>query len=114
MENKFKEFRKVNQISQEELAQFLGVTRSFISQVETGRSPLPFELRKLIQENHDWNSSMLEPEKPISNQQLLDLIASQQKTIEMQARTIELLEKRTASLDAQEDYPAGCAAANGQ
>lgn len=109
-----KTFRKINHLSQKELAEYLGVGQNFISQMENGHSPLPYKQLEKIRENTSWDSSMLEEEKTLSNQQLLDLIASQQRTIEMQAHTIELLEKRGYSQDAQEDNHAGCAAVSGQ
>ena len=49
-----KKFRKQNGISQQELASYLGVGQSFISQVESGRSPLPESVFEKIKSNPDW------------------------------------------------------------
>ena len=49
-----KKFRKQNGISQQELASYLGVGQSFISQIESGRSPLPDSVLERIQSNPDW------------------------------------------------------------
>ena len=55
-----KQFRKRNKLKQEELAEYLGVTRAFISMVETGASKLPTEkLNLLVSNTHGWDTSML-------------------------------------------------------
>lgn len=55
-----KQFRKRNKLKQEELAEYLGVTRAFISMVETGSSKLPTEkLNLLVSNPHGWDTSML-------------------------------------------------------
>jgi transcriptional regulator with XRE-family HTH domain len=49
-------FRKRNSLTQEDLAEFLGATKGFISQVENGRSRLSEEKLRLILENRKgWN-----------------------------------------------------------
>lgn len=55
-----KQFRKRNKLKQEELAEYLGVTRAFISMVETGAGKLPTEkLNLLVSNPHGWDTSML-------------------------------------------------------
>lgn len=55
-----KNFRKANNLKQQELAEYLGTTRSFISLIETGRSKLPDEmLAKLLTNNKGWDTSAL-------------------------------------------------------
>lgn len=55
-----KQFRKRNKLKQEELAEYLGVTRAFISMVETGASKLPTEkLNLLVSNPYGWDTSML-------------------------------------------------------
>ena len=50
-----KRFRKINKIGQDALAQYLGVSRSFISSVETGRCNLPDDkLEKLRSNDQGW------------------------------------------------------------
>ena len=53
-------FRRLNKLTQDDLASFLGVTRSFVSQIENGRVDLPFGLRQRILENDcGWDISPL-------------------------------------------------------
>lgn len=55
-----KEFRKCNGLSQKDVAEFLGVSRSFIGQVEAGFSKLPSDkIDKLLANNHGWDVSYL-------------------------------------------------------
>ena len=48
-------FRKANAITQSALAEYLGVTKQFISQVESGKYPLPTDKVKKILDNPDWS-----------------------------------------------------------
>lgn len=53
-------FRRLNRLTQDELAAFLGVTRSFVSQVENGRVDLPFEQRqRLLENDRGWDVTPL-------------------------------------------------------
>lgn len=55
-----RKFRQVNGIRQEELANYLGISRSFISLVETARSKMPSEyIAKLINNDMGWDTSCL-------------------------------------------------------
>lgn len=55
-----KEFRKVNGLKQDDLVEFFGVAKSFISQVENGKSRLPeSKLSKLINNDRGWDTSAL-------------------------------------------------------
>lgn len=50
-----KAFRKDNGLSQKEVAEYLGVTRSFIGQVEAGFSKLPTDkVSKLLNNTQNW------------------------------------------------------------
>lgn len=62
-----KAFRKANNISQVELAEYLGVGQSFISQMEKGTRPIPQEYISKLSANQNWNTSML-----ISESNVLD------------------------------------------
>lgn len=65
-----KEFRKANNLKQDELAQKIGVSRSFISQVESGHSKLPTNVLQTILNNpYGWDVSMLIEEGSIINNQ---------------------------------------------
>ncbi len=55
-----KAFRKANNISQVELAEYLGVGQSFISQMEKGIRPIPQEYISIISANQKWDCSMIQ------------------------------------------------------
>lgn len=56
-----KAFRKVNSITQVDLAAYLEVGQGFISQIEKGSRPLPKEyISKLSANPYGWDTSMLE------------------------------------------------------
>jgi len=56
-----RKFRQINGIKQEDLAKYLGISRSFISLVETDRSKLPAEyLERLLNNEMGWDTSSLE------------------------------------------------------
>ena len=53
-------FRKQNNLTQEELGEYLGIKKSFISRIENGFHKLPHEkLSKLLENNLGWNVSAL-------------------------------------------------------
>lgn len=53
-------FRRLNKLTQDDLGSYLGVTRSFVSQIENGRVDLPYGLRRRILENdRGWDVSPL-------------------------------------------------------
>lgn len=54
----FKRFRRVNKLTQADIAAFLGCTQGFISQVEKGVSTLSPEFISIILANPDWDTSM--------------------------------------------------------
>ena len=54
----FKRFRRVNKLTQADIAAFLGCTQGFISQVEKGVSTLSPEFISTILANPDWDTSM--------------------------------------------------------
>lgn len=55
-----KKFRKCNKISQVALAEYLGVTQGFISQMENGASAIPDSvIRTILVNPYNWDTSML-------------------------------------------------------
>ena len=55
-----KEFRIVNNLTQTELGDYLGVLKGFISKIENGKDKLPeLKFRKLINNPYNWDTSML-------------------------------------------------------
>lgn len=55
-----KAFRKANNLTQSDLADYLGCSKAFISSIENGNRPLPYEmLSKMIDNSLNWNIAML-------------------------------------------------------
>lgn len=55
-----KAFREVNNLTQIEVGEYLGIKKSFISAIENGRNKLPkAKLTLLLQNPHGWDVSML-------------------------------------------------------
>lgn len=48
-------FRKANGITQQAVAEYLGVTKQFITQIETGKVALPTDKLKKILDNPEWS-----------------------------------------------------------
>lgn len=91
-------FRKANNLKQEELAEELGVSRSFISQVEAGHSKMPKSLwDKILHNTCGWETQMLVEdetamsENETSSSELLDYFRS--KVAEQEQEIIELHSK---------------------
>lgn len=62
-----KEFRKANNLKQEDVANYLSTSRVFISQVEGGKSKLPSEqLCKLLSNPYGWDTTMLKQSPTIN------------------------------------------------
>ena len=61
-----KEFRIVNNLTQTELGEYLGVLKGFISKIENGKEKLPEpKFRKLLNNPYGWDVSMLtQPDVP--------------------------------------------------
>lgn len=64
-----KGFRKKNELTQDQLGEYLGVKKSFISMMESGKANVPKEkLTKLLNNSNGWDTSMLvESSAPIIN-----------------------------------------------
>ena len=55
-----KEFRKANNLKQEEIADYLGVSKAFLSQIENFRRSLPdIQLSRLLNNPYNWDTRML-------------------------------------------------------
>ena len=108
-----KRFRESNKILQKELSDYLGVTRAFISLVETGKSKLPADkVSMLLTNDRGWDVSFLKEAEPttpdVDVTALLATIASQQETIATLSRMLEESQKGKSS-DAQLEEDARCA-----
>lgn len=60
----FELFIKKNAIKKKELAEFLGTSNAFITQLCKGIAPLPADKLKKIKENLTWDTSMLVIDRP--------------------------------------------------
>lgn len=55
-----KAFRKANKLTQEQVAEYLGIKKPFICKIETGREAFPDKhLQKLIDNEFGWDVEML-------------------------------------------------------
>lgn len=100
-----KAFRKANKISQIELAEFLEVGQSFISQIEKGTRPLPSEYISKLTANLNWDTSMLtEPEHPeVGNPTESSLVDYLEKKVSDQEILIRELYQQIGMLEAKLD-----------
>ena len=63
-----REFRKINQLTQTQLGEFLGIKKSFISLVENEKTKLPEEkFNKLLNNTMGWDTSMLHADAPTTS-----------------------------------------------
>lgn len=116
-----KAFRKANNLTQEQLGDYLGIKKSFVSQIESGKCPIPSDrFNKLINNPFGWDVTMLsmESENEFSNLQMEKLISiynrmfgTENKTligylqsqIDDKDRLIRELEKKIGTLEAKLD-----------
>ena len=55
-----KAFRKANNLTQDKLGEYLGIKKSFVSTIESGKDPMPKDkLSKLLNNPFGWDTSML-------------------------------------------------------
>ena len=55
-----KAFRKANNLTQAQVGEYLGVQKSFISTIESGKDPMPKnKLTKLLENPFNWDTTML-------------------------------------------------------
>ena len=62
-----KAFRKANGLKQQDLANILGLSRSFIAQIECGASKLPDNYLQALLANKDYDTSMLVVDTPANS-----------------------------------------------
>lgn len=93
----FKEFRRVNKMTQQDLADYFGVGQGYISNMESGRDKIPDKYISKILDDPNVDSSMVKviaPENEVKMPRevfdkfslLLETISSQQGTIADQQR----------------------------
>ena len=113
-----KAFRKVNSLTQIELAEFFGVGQGFISQIEKGDRPIPREyISKLLANHRNWDTTMLDeaqvsdwkpeliagPKPSLSNVEILlrDMLAEKEAKIDALNEIIWELKAENARLAEQ-------------
>lgn len=83
-----KAFRKANNLTQDKLGEYLGIKKSFISQVESGKCPLPQEkFNKLLDNPYGWDTSMLTQEKKVGPSVISGLIPRPQNPSDERIRS---------------------------
>jgi transcriptional regulator with XRE-family HTH domain len=99
----FKKFRRQNNFTQVQAAEYFGCDQSFISQIENGRSPVPFEyIDKILADDNldksalsaedDREKNMLDEQTAIINKHLA-LLAKKDEQIDRLLNIIENFNK---------------------
>lgn len=92
-----KAFRRINSITQVDLASYLEVGQGFISQIEKGSRPLPKEIMsKLLANPYDWDTSML-VDSPVP---VLESAAPAMNLSNVEILLREMLAEKEAKIDA--------------
>jgi len=101
-----KAFRKANGLTQEALGYYLGIKKSFISTIESGKDPMPKDkLTKLLNNPNNWDTSMLtQPENPMTDEPKADgLVKYLERKVENQDALIRELYQQIGMLEAKLD-----------
>lgn len=114
-----KAFRKKNKITQVELAEYLGTTHGFISQVERGKSKLSEDKLEMLRNNkYGWiiddileSGVAASPKNDL--ERLYDIIKEQQDTIKTQQEIIktqsETIKEQSETINMMATSKRGCA-----
>ena len=101
-----KAFRKANNLTQEQLGDYLGIKKSFVSTIESGKDPMPkAKLSKLLSNPYNWDVSMLtQPENPMANEPKADgLVEYLERKVSDQEILIRELYQQIGMLEAKLD-----------
>lgn len=86
-------FLKTNKLTQEALAQALGISSQYVNRMAVGRAEVPHHVWARIRQNSDWDSSMLsEPTAPAPD-------GEARPRADQAGRLIGLLEKKDEQID---------------
>ena len=91
-----KAFRDANNLTQKELADYLGIDKGFISAIEHGKSKFPkAKLTLLLNNPHNWNVSMLiQPENSMADEpkqdSLVDYLKSEIEDLKSQISKLQV------------------------
>lgn len=98
-----KAFRKANNLTQEKLGEYLGIKKSFISTIESGKDPMPKDkLTKLLNNPYGWDVSMLTQSKigePVQTQDSI-LISELRAQIERLQSKVDYLNQELGEKNA--------------
>lgn len=95
-----KAFRRINSITQVDLASYLEVGQGFISQIEKGSRPLPKEIMsKLLANPYGWDTSMLVD----SPEPVLESAAPAMNLSNVEILLREMLAEKEAKIDALQE-----------
>ena len=101
-----KAFRELNNLTQKELADYLGIDKGFISAIEHGKSKFPkAKLTLLLNNPHNWDISMLtQPENPMADEPKADgLVEYLERKVSDQEVLIRELYQQIGMLEAKLD-----------
>lgn len=101
-----KAFRELNNLTQKELADYLGIDKGFISAIEHGKSKFPkAKLTLLLNNPHNWDVSMLtQPENPMADEPKADgLVEYLERKVSDQEVLIRELYQQIGMLEAKLD-----------
>ena len=101
-----KAFRKANNLTQEQLGDYLGIKKSFVSTIESGKDPMPkAKLSKLLSNPYNWDTSMLtQPENPMADEPKADgLVEYLERKVSDQEVLIRELYQQIGMLEAKLD-----------
>lgn len=101
-----KAFRKANNLTQEQLGDYLGIKKSFVSTIESGKDPMPkAKLSKLLSNPYNWDVSMLtQPENPMADEPKADgLVKYLERKVSDQEVLIRELYQQIGMLEAKLD-----------
>ena len=105
-----KAFRKINNLLQKDLADYLSVSREFISMAESGKTQLPYQhLRKLLENDRGWDVSMLAARDYVAGDHIeqnggrgnIGKIASDVSEVSALRKEIEMLRAQVEELKAE-------------
>ncbi|WP_295935435.1 helix-turn-helix transcriptional regulator [uncultured Alistipes sp.] len=108
----FKLFRKKNKLTQEAIADYLGCTQGFISQIELGSRPIPDEFMSKISANTEWDSTMLydnfqhysKNPDDIGSQLASDVVYGEtHQSVTIRSDAWEVIKNQAASLKAKDE-----------
>ena len=90
-------YRKAKGFTQAQLALYLGVGQTYISDMETGRRPVPAYIIERLQSEKEWQAAVDGKEQPVESDDISTLKTENRMLREENARCWRLIEKLTKS-----------------